>query len=94
MLSSVLHPGLRLEYFHQHDWEEEWIENAEMLVHDKYIACYEGKAPHTQISLHTAGDAIQSIAAMAQDQKLSEIRFPERVALLYATTNPLNIVSH
>lgn len=74
ILSSVLHPGLKLEYFHQHDWEDEWFENAETLVHDKYIACYEGKAPRTQRSLHTAGDAIQSIAAMAQDQKLPEIR--------------------
>jgi hypothetical protein len=29
ILSSVLHPGLKLEYFRQHGWEEEWIENAE-----------------------------------------------------------------
>lgn len=50
------------------------IENAETLVRDKYVAYYEGKAPRTQISLHTAGDAIQSIAAMTQDQSLPEIR--------------------
>jgi hypothetical protein len=42
--SSVLHPGLKLEYFRQHDWEEEWVENAEVLVRDKYTTCYEGKA--------------------------------------------------
>jgi len=25
----VLHPGLKLEYFQQHHWEGEWIEEAE-----------------------------------------------------------------
>jgi len=39
----VLHPGLKLEYFRQQDWEEEWVDNAESLVRDEYIAHYEGK---------------------------------------------------
>jgi hypothetical protein len=42
--TSVLHPGLKLEYFCQHGWEEEWVENAEALVREKYTTCYEGKA--------------------------------------------------
>jgi len=45
--TSVLHPGLKLEYFRQHGWEEEWVENAEALVREKYTTCYEGKAGPT-----------------------------------------------
>ena len=39
----VLHPGLKLEYFRQKEWEEEWIDTAEELVHKVYVARYEGK---------------------------------------------------
>jgi hypothetical protein len=41
-MMSVLHPGLKLEYFRQKEWEDEWIENADNLVHEAYRACYEG----------------------------------------------------
>ena len=44
----VLHPGLKLEYFRQKEWEEEWIDNAEALVHEKYTADYkDNKDPMT-----------------------------------------------
>jgi hypothetical protein len=43
-LSSVLHPGLKLEYFRQQGWEEEWVDNAENLVREEYITRYEGKS--------------------------------------------------
>jgi len=39
----VLHPGLKLKYFQQKEWEEDWIENAKALVHKVYVAQYEGK---------------------------------------------------
>jgi hAT family C-terminal dimerisation region len=39
----VLHPGLKLEYFRQQNWEEYWISNAEHLVCEEYIISYEGK---------------------------------------------------
>ena len=39
----VLHPGLKLEYFWQREWEEEWIDNAEDLVYKVYVTWYEGK---------------------------------------------------
>ena len=29
---SVLHPGLKLEYFRQKEWEKEWIYEAEDIV--------------------------------------------------------------
>jgi hypothetical protein len=42
-LYLVLHPGLKLEYFRQQDWDEEWISNAGDLVRDEYIINYKGK---------------------------------------------------
>ena len=38
----VLHPGLKLEYFRNQQWEQEWITQAEKLVHDKYASHYQG----------------------------------------------------
>ena len=32
----VLHPGMKLEYFRNQNWEGEWIEVAENLVYDEY----------------------------------------------------------
>ena len=40
-IASVLHPGLKLEYFQQKKWEDEWIENAKDLVREVYVAHYE-----------------------------------------------------
>ena len=31
-IAIVLHPGMKLEYFHNHNWEAKWIEEAERLV--------------------------------------------------------------
>jgi hypothetical protein len=46
----VLHPGLKLEYFRQQDWEEEWVNNAENLVREAYIIHYKGKkSPATPV---------------------------------------------
>jgi hypothetical protein len=39
----VFHPGLKLEYFRQKGWEEEWIDTAEELIHTVYAAQYEEK---------------------------------------------------
>ena len=39
----VLHPGLKLEYFRQQNWEEDWISNAEDLVCQEYFINYKGK---------------------------------------------------
>lgn len=40
-IAMVLHPGMKLEYFRQNEWEEEWIEQAENMVREEYIASYE-----------------------------------------------------
>jgi len=31
-IAMVLHPGMKLEYFHNQKWEGEWIEQADTLV--------------------------------------------------------------
>ena len=31
-IAMVLHPGMKLEYFHNQKWEHEWIEQADTLV--------------------------------------------------------------
>src|SRR6267154_4514322 len=40
---AVLHPGLKLEYFRQHEWNDEWIEIAENLVYKEYAVNYQKK---------------------------------------------------
>ena len=62
ILSSVLHQGLKLENFHQHGWEEEWIENAEALVCNKYTTCYEGKVGPAAAALDTTHTAATATA--------------------------------
>jgi hypothetical protein len=39
-ISMVLHPGMKLNYFRQAEWEAEWIEEAERLVQDEYVSRY------------------------------------------------------
>ncbi|KIJ17296.1 hypothetical protein PAXINDRAFT_47510, partial [Paxillus involutus ATCC 200175] len=39
-IAMVLHPGLKLAYFRTKAWEQEWIETAEKLVHDKFANKY------------------------------------------------------
>jgi hypothetical protein len=43
-IAIVLHPGMKLEYFHSQKWEEEWIMQAEDLVCKVYATNYEKKA--------------------------------------------------
>ncbi len=40
-IAMVLHPGMKLEYFHNQKWEEEWIEQAETLVREEYTTKYQ-----------------------------------------------------
>jgi hypothetical protein len=39
----VLHPGLKLEYFHRQKWEDDWIEAAENLTREEYVDAYENR---------------------------------------------------
>jgi hypothetical protein len=44
-LVSVLHPGLKLEYFRQHLWESEWIDEVERLTREEYMSKYMSEEP-------------------------------------------------
>jgi hAT family C-terminal dimerisation region len=39
-IAMVLYPGLKLEYFKQHDWDPEWIEVAEELTSGQFTKRY------------------------------------------------------
>ncbi|KAG1808911.1 uncharacterized protein BJ212DRAFT_1280118, partial [Suillus subaureus] len=39
---TVLHPGLKLEYFRKQNWDAEWIEEAVALTRAEYSTNYEG----------------------------------------------------
>jgi len=54
---TVLHPGLKLEYFKQHEWEKEWIEQAERLIHQKFLAKYTNKGNKGEVSSETSSSA-------------------------------------
>ena len=41
-LLLALHPGLKAKYFQQQGWEREWVDKVKNLVHEEYIAWYEG----------------------------------------------------
>ena len=41
---QVLHPGLKLEYFHRQSWEAEWIDEAKDLVRKEFSHNYGGTA--------------------------------------------------
>jgi hypothetical protein len=49
-IAMVLHPGMKLEYFRNQKWEEDWIEEAENLVREEYVVTYEkaAKDPHAE----------------------------------------------
>ena len=36
----MLHPGLKLDYFHVQEWDSDWINEAKNLTRRKYEACY------------------------------------------------------
>lgn len=44
-ITMVLHPGLKLEYFRAHNWEEEWIEAAEHVTQEEYVLHYKTQSP-------------------------------------------------
>ena len=52
---AVLHPGLKLEYFRTHKWEDEWIDVAENLVREEYIDAYENRV---QVACNNTSDKV------------------------------------
>jgi len=46
-IMMVLHPGMKLKYFCNHKWKEEWIKQVETLVQEEYAAKYEKTTKYT-----------------------------------------------
>jgi hypothetical protein len=46
----VLHPDMTLEYFNNQKWEGEWINEAEALVQEEYVAKYKKKADEPNVA--------------------------------------------
>lgn len=51
-IATVLHPGLKLEYFRLQKWEDEWIEAAENLVREEYIDRYKDQVSPSTPAAH------------------------------------------
>jgi hypothetical protein len=67
---SVLHPGLKFEYFRKHGWEEEWVIVAEKLVRDEYVRTYEGvKEPVQDVATNESGRAtvVRTVTCMCRN---------------------------
>jgi hypothetical protein len=74
---KVLHPGLKLEYFRQHEWEEDWIGAAEDLLRQEYSLRYEDKEVTTP-----GDDARQTIATSVADFGNISVAQPSKVTEL------------
>ena len=55
-ITMVLHPGLKLEYFWQHNWEQGWIDEAEDLTREEYIRTYEDKVESFEDTVEVPDD--------------------------------------
>ena len=68
-IAMVLHPGMKLEYFRNQKWEGEWIDEAETLVREEYVAKYEKKA--NEPNLAPTEDSSQNVVGFASFGNLS-----------------------
>ncbi|KAG1861090.1 hypothetical protein C8R48DRAFT_604723, partial [Suillus tomentosus] len=48
-IAMVLHPGLKLEYFRQQEWNDEWISHAKEITSEVYVKQYKGKSNPAQV---------------------------------------------
>jgi hypothetical protein len=61
-LLIILHPGLKLEYFHQQNWKLEWIKTAERMVRDEYSRTYEGRVKTSEAN--TSADDVDAVVSL------------------------------
>lgn len=81
-IAMVLHPGMKLEYFRNQEWQAEWIEEAESLVRDQYVAKYEkvadegdeSDATPTKNPTHNVGFASFGNLSVTSAPRASEIQ--------------------
>jgi hypothetical protein len=76
-LLKVLHPGLKLEYFRQHEWEADWIEAAEDLLRQEYSLHYENDEVTTpeDDAGQSTGTSVADFGniSVAQPSKITEL---------------------
>ena len=74
-IAMVLHPGMKLEYFRNQRWEEEWIEEAGNLVREEYHAKYEKEITSEPVrETSTAGFLSFGDLSVATRPRASEIQ--------------------
>ena len=39
-ITTVLHPRHKLQYFHDANWDDEWIATATSIIHDEFVGAY------------------------------------------------------
>lgn len=61
MCLIVLHPKYKLRYFKKAGWESSWIENAEQLMHDRFVSDYENIMPMEQVNMGYSGKTEDSM---------------------------------
>lgn len=62
-IAIVLHPGLKLQYFRNQQWEKDWIDEAKRLVRQEYHAHYENETPSVERTQPTKSLSFGSLSA-------------------------------
>lgn len=78
----MLHPGLKLQYFKDHHWKQEWIEAAEELVRDEFVSGYEGRLSVVEAAVEVASRDTSSPFAMFADISVGKKRSEARCELV------------
>ena len=75
-IAMILHPGMKLEYFRNQSWEEDWIEQAGSLVHEEYHAKYEKEGTSVEPVRETSTKGFLSFGdlSVATHPRMSEIQ--------------------
>jgi hypothetical protein len=101
---AVLHPGLKLEYFRQHEWEPEWIEQAKSLVREVFVGMYaikqEIRKPESDEMVSVYADldythtALFRLAVMVAILRALQIYLSTRRSSYLRPTNSTNTCAH
>lgn len=59
--STVLHPRHKLAYFKKAGWEMSWIDEAEALVEERYLAKYATRYTDDNDNVMSSGDTTDGI---------------------------------
>src|SRR5712672_4476679 len=86
-IAMVLHPGVKLEYFRNHQWEGEWIEQAESLVHEEYHTRYEKKTASVEPFLEKSSTGFKSFRDLSITTRARVSKLRDYLSLLVKLVN-------